>query len=80
MTDQDSDLPQVPGYAVEEALGSGGMATVYRGRQLALDRPVAIKVLRAVGRDAAELNQRFEQEAQLIAALDQLFDGEEFAA
>ena len=70
MTDQDSDLPQVPGYAVEEALGSGGMATVYRGRQLALDRPVAIKVLRAVGRDAAELNQRFEQEAQLIAALD----------
>jgi serine/threonine-protein kinase PpkA len=70
MTDHDSDLPRVPGYAVEEALGSGGMATVYRGRQLALDRPVAIKVLRAVGRDAPELNQRFEQEAQLIAALD----------
>ncbi|MGE4071742.1 MAG: bifunctional serine/threonine-protein kinase/formylglycine-generating enzyme family protein [Lysobacterales bacterium] len=70
MTDQDSDLPRIPGYAVESALGSGGMATVYRGRQLALDRPVAIKVLRAVGRDAPELNQRFEQEAQLIAALD----------
>lgn len=70
MSDHDPDLPNIPGYAVEEALGSGGMATVYRGRQLTLERPVAIKVLRAFGRDAAELNQRFEQEAQLIAALD----------
>jgi tRNA A-37 threonylcarbamoyl transferase component Bud32 len=65
-----SELPTIPGYAVEAALGSGGMATVYRGRQLALDRPVAIKVVRAYGRDATELNQRFEQEAKLIAALD----------
>ncbi len=65
-----SELPTIPGYAVEAALGSGGMATVYRGRQLALDRPVAIKVVRAYGRDSAEMNQRFEQEAKLIAALD----------
>jgi serine/threonine protein kinase len=70
MSAMPSDLPVIPGYAVEAALGSGGMATVYRGRQLALDRPVAIKVVRAFGRDAAELNQRFEQEAKLIAALD----------
>lgn len=70
MTDHDPDLPRIAGYAVEDALGSGGMATVYRGRQLTLDRPVAIKILRAIGRDAAELNLRFEQEAQLIAALD----------
>lgn len=66
----DPDLPSVPGYAIEATLGSGGMATVYRARQLALDRPVAVKVLRAFGRDAVELNQRFEQEAKLIAALD----------
>lgn len=67
---QHPDLPRIPGYAVEAALGSGGMATVYRARQLALDRPVAIKVLRAYGREAPELMQRFEQEAKLIAALD----------
>lgn len=65
-----TDLPQIAGYAIEAALGAGGMATVYRGRQLALDRPVAIKVLRAYGRDADELYRRFEQEAKLIAALD----------
>lgn len=70
MTSADNDLPRVPGHSVESVLGSGGMATVYRGRQLALDRPVAIKVLRAYGRDAEELNRRFEQEAKLIAALD----------
>ena len=67
---QHPDLPRIPGYAVEMALGSGGMATVYRARQRALDRPVAIKVLRAYGREASELMQRFEQEAKLIAALD----------
>lgn len=70
MSAVDPDLPSVPGYAIEATLGSGGMATVYRARQLALDRPVAIKVLRAFGRDTVELNQRFEQEAKLIAALD----------
>lgn len=70
MTSAAPDLPRVPGYAIEAVLGSGGMATVYRGRQLTLDRPVAIKLLRAYGRDAEELNRRFEQEAKLIAALD----------
>jgi len=70
MSTEDPDLPSIPGYAVEAALGSGGMATVYRGRQLALDRPVAIKVVRAVGRETDELNRRFAQEARLIAALD----------
>lgn len=64
------EFPQISGYTVEAQLGSGGMATVYRARQLTLDRLVAIKVLRGIGRDAEELAQRFEQEAKLIAALD----------
>jgi serine/threonine-protein kinase len=34
-------------FRVESPLGQGGMGTVYRGRQLSLDRPVALKFLRA---------------------------------
>ncbi len=70
MTSLLCDLPEIPGYKVESPLGAGGMATVYRARQIALDRLVAIKVLRSLGRDMEELNQRFEQEAKMIAALD----------
>src|SRR5437763_4000840 len=35
---------QIPGYKLESKLGKGAMATVYRARQLSLDRAVAIKV------------------------------------
>ncbi|MGW0821452.1 serine/threonine-protein kinase [Streptomyces sp. NPDC002845] len=35
---------ELPGYDVQEALGQGGFATVYRARQLAVDREVALKV------------------------------------
>src|SRR3954464_14402128 len=35
-----------PKFTVEREIASGGMGTVFRGHDLALDRPVAIKVLR----------------------------------
>ena len=34
------------GYAIQEELGAGGMATVYLAHDLKHDRPVAVKVLR----------------------------------
>jgi serine/threonine-protein kinase len=56
-------------YRLVGPLGEGGMATVYRGRDLRLNREVAIKILRDdLTRDPSFL-RRFSQEAQLVASL-----------
>jgi serine/threonine-protein kinase len=57
-------------FRVESPLGQGGMGTVYRGRQLSLDRPVALKFLRAgPGIDPRGI-ARFEAEARIAASLN----------
>ncbi|MFL5629298.1 MAG: serine/threonine protein kinase [Ktedonobacteraceae bacterium] len=67
------------GYQLEEEIGRGSMGMVYRGKQIALGREVAIKVLsQALARDASYV-ARFIREAQIIAGLNhpnivQIFD------
>jgi serine/threonine protein kinase len=57
-------------YDILEELGRGGMAVVFRARERALERDVAIKVLpRALTFDAA-LVERFQREARIAAALE----------
>jgi eukaryotic-like serine/threonine-protein kinase len=66
--------PLVPGarlgpYELLAPAGAGGMGEVYKARDTRLDRTVAIKVLPPqVARDP-DLNQRFEREARMLAAL-----------
>lgn len=56
-------------YRVESELARGGMATVYRARDLRLDRPVALKVMREdLARDDAFV-RRFVHEARVAARL-----------
>ena len=60
---------QVPGYELLSHLGHGGMGVVYKARQLAFNRTVALKTI-LVGPDANPNSlQRFEQEAQTIGRL-----------
>lgn len=56
-------------YAVEELIGRGGMAAVYRGHDARLRRPVAIKVLAPALAADPEYVARFAREAELIAGL-----------
>jgi serine/threonine protein kinase len=56
-------------YQVFERIGRGGMADVYRGRHVRLDREVAIKVLHSHLAEGDDFRARFEREAQAIAKL-----------
>lgn len=57
-------------YELVEEVGKGGMATVYRAYQPAMDRFVAVKVIhRSIAADALSL-ERFQREARLVTKLE----------
>ncbi len=56
-------------YRLEELIGSGGMAVVYRGVDLLLQREVAVKVLREGYASDPAFLARFQREAQAAARL-----------
>jgi len=57
-------------YLVESELGRGGMATVFRGTDTVLGRPVAVKVLSPQYAGDANFVARFRREAQSAARLN----------
>jgi serine/threonine protein kinase len=56
-------------YEAKEAVGQGGMATVYKGIDRTLNRSVAIKVLHGHLASQPEARKRFSREATVIAKL-----------
>jgi serine/threonine-protein kinase len=62
-------LPQLPGYEVEAVLGRGGMGVVFRARHLRLKRLVALKMALAGAYGESRERERFQREAEAVAAL-----------
>jgi serine/threonine-protein kinase len=58
------------GYLVEGVAGAGGMGVVYRARQVALDRVVAVKLISSQLAGDQSFRERFQREAQVTASID----------
>jgi eukaryotic-like serine/threonine-protein kinase len=61
---------QIPGYKILGKLGAGAMATVFKAKQLSLDRTVAIKVLPKKFTQNAQFIERFYAEGRAAAQLN----------
>ncbi|MCW2911348.1 MAG: pknH [Actinomycetia bacterium] len=61
---------RVAGYRLDEQIGRGGMAVVYRAHDLQLDRQVALKILDPVLAENEQFQQRFIRESRAAAAVD----------
>src|SRR3954453_16473799 len=58
------------GYRIDALIARGGMGVVYRATQLALERPVALKVIAAELAEKEGFRERFLRESRLAAQLD----------
>jgi len=61
--------PDIPGFEILDRLGEGGMGVVFKARQVAMDRHVAVKVLRDELQQEPEYIKRFFKEARLAGRL-----------
>ncbi len=66
---RDGNYPTVPGFVILEELDRGGMGVVYRARQLALNRVVALKMIGGSRERSSAEYIRFLAEAEAMAAI-----------
>lgn len=63
-------LQQIPGFQIMQKIGAGAMASVYKAKQLSLDRIVAIKILPKRLSEDPEFVKRFIAEGRAAAKLN----------
>jgi serine/threonine-protein kinase len=61
---------RIAGYRLEERIGQGGMAVVFRARDERLDRTVALKILAPALADDEAFRRRFISESRAAATID----------
>ena len=61
---------ELAGYRIESYIARGGMAVVYRARDIALQRPVALKLIAPELAMDEQFRKRFMREPELAAAID----------
>ena len=66
----DQPVRQIPGFQVIEKIGAGAMATVFKAKQISLNRIVAIKILPTHLSHNQEFVERFYKEGQAAAKLN----------
>jgi DNA-binding beta-propeller fold protein YncE len=61
---------QLGGYLIDGVVGRGGMGVVYRATEVALERPVALKLIAPELANDEGFRERFLRESRLAASLD----------
>lgn len=56
-------------YRLDQVIGEGGMGAVYRGENIAVGRPVAVKLVHAIHARNPQIVGRLKQEARATAAI-----------
>ncbi len=60
----------IPGYKLMKRIGKGSMGSIYKARQISMDRVVAIKILARKYAKNDEFRERFLSEARAVAKLN----------
>jgi tetratricopeptide (TPR) repeat protein len=68
--DDAPEAPSIPGVTILERVGCGGMGVVYRGRDDATGREVAVKVLWGAGAASPTAQERVRREAEILTRLE----------